>query len=125
MIEQLVTVVDGGTIINQKAAENQIIGAAFGGIGMALLEEQHVDAKLGTLVGHDLAGYHFAVNADGPKIDVAFVNKPDPNINKNGAKGIGEVGIIGTAPAIANAIYHATGKRIRSLPITADKILKA
>lgn len=125
VIDQLVAVVDGGSIINPKAAENQIIGAAFGGIGMALLEEQHVDSKLGTLVGHDLAGYHFAVNADGPKIDVTFINKPDPYINPNGAKGIGEVGIIGTAPAIANAIYNATGKRIRSLPITADKILKA
>lgn len=125
VIENLVVVVDGGTIINKKAAENQIIGAAFGGIGMALLEEQHVDAKLGTLIGHDLAGYHFAVNADGPKIDVNFIHKPDPNINQNGAKGIGEVGIIGTAPAIANAIYHATGKLITSLPITAAKIIKA
>lgn len=125
VIDQMVAVVDGGRIINPKAAENQIIGAAFGGIGMALLEEQQVDAQLGTLVGCDLAGYHFAVNADGPKIDVAFIDQPDPHINQNGAKGIGEVGIIGTAPAIANAIYNATGKRIRSLPITADKILKA
>ena len=95
--------VDGGKIINEKAAENQIIGAAFGGIGMALMEEQNVDTKLGSLIGHDLAGYHFAVNADGPKIEVALINKPDFNINPNGAKGIGKVGIIGTAPAIANA----------------------
>ncbi|WP_322970043.1 hypothetical protein [Faecalibacter sp. LW9] len=86
---------------------------------MALLEEQQVDAQLGTLVG-----YHFAVNADGPKNDVAFIDQPDPHINQNGAKGIGEVGIIGTEPAIANTIYNATGKRIRSLPITADKILR-
>jgi xanthine dehydrogenase YagR molybdenum-binding subunit len=91
---------------------------------MALMEEQAVDIKTGSLVGNDLAGYHFSVNADAPVIEVAFIDKPDPNINPSGAKGLGEVGIIGVAAAIANAIYHATGKRLRDLPITPDKVLE-
>jgi len=122
-IDKMVAVVDGGKIVNEKAAANQVSGAAVGGIGMALMEEQLADANLGTLLAHDLAGYHFAVNADAPIIDVGFVNKPDPNINPTGLKGLGEVGIIGAAAAIANAIYNATGKRFRNLPITPDKIL--
>jgi len=89
------------------------------------MEENQIDAKLGSVIGNDLAGYHFAVNADAPIIEVAFINKPDPNINPAGAKGLGEVGIIGTAPAIANAIYNAIGLRMRDLPITPDKILMA
>jgi len=124
-IDKMVAVVDGGKIVNEKAAANQVSGAAVGGIGMALMEEQLTDANLGTLLANDLAGYHFAVNADAPIIDVAFVNKPDPNINPTGLKGLGEVGIIGAAAAIANAIYNATGKRLRNLPITPDKILMA
>ena len=119
----MVCVADGGKIVSEKAAANQISGAAIGGIGMALMEEQAVDAKLGSLIGNDLAGYHVAVNADAPIIDVSFINKPDPNINPAGLKGLGEVGIIGVAAAITNAIYNATGKRLRNLPITADKIL--
>ncbi|MNK33975.1 Xanthine dehydrogenase molybdenum-binding subunit [compost metagenome] len=124
-IEKMVCVADGGKIVNDKAAANQMSGAAVGGIGMALMEEQMVDAKLGGLIANDLAGYHFPVNADAPMIEVAFIGKPDPNINPTGAKGLGEVGIIGTAPAIANAIYNAIGKRMRDLPITPDKILLA
>lgn len=123
-IEKLVCVADGGKIVNDKAAANQMSGAAVGGIGMALMEEQLLDAKLGGLIANDLAGYHFPVNADAPMIQVAFIGKPDPNINPTGAKGLGEVGIIGTAPAIANAIYNAIGKRLRDLPITPDKILE-
>lgn len=124
-IEKLAVVGDGGKIINTQAAANQMSGAAVGGIGMALMEENQIDAKLGSLIGNDLAGYHFSVNADAPIIEVDFINKPDPNINPSGAKGLGEVGIIGTAPAIANAIYNATGLRMRDLPITPDKILMA
>lgn len=124
-IEKLAVVADGGKIVNDKAAANQMSGAAVGGIGMALMEENLIDAKLGTLIGNDLAGYHFPVNADAPIIEVAFINKPDPNINPSGAKGLGEVGIIGTAPAIANAIYNAVGIRLRDLPITPDKIVMA
>ncbi len=122
-IEQMVCVADGGKIVNDEAASNQMSGAAVGGIGMALMEGHTVDAKLGGLIGDDLAGYHFAVNADAPIIKIEFIGKPDPNINPTGAKGLGEVGIIGTAPAIANAIYNAIGKRLRDLPITSDKIL--
>lgn len=122
-VDRFVSVVDGGTIINEQAAANQIIGAVVGGIGMALLEEQEIDQKTGRLIGNDLAGYHFAVNASAPMVEVEFINKPDPHINPSGAKGLGEVGIIGNASAIANAIYNATGKRFRDLPITPDKIL--
>jgi xanthine dehydrogenase YagR molybdenum-binding subunit len=122
-IDKYACVADGGKIVNQKAATNQMSGAVVGGIGMALMEEQHADARLGGLVGDDLAGYHFAVNADAPIIEIDFINKPDPNINPSGAKGLGEVGIIGSAAAISNAIFNATGKRFRHLPITPDKIL--
>jgi xanthine dehydrogenase YagR molybdenum-binding subunit len=119
----MVCVADGGKIVNDKAAANQLSGAAVGGIGMALMEEQLADKKFGSLTGNDLAGYHFAVNADAPIIEVSFIGKPDPNINQMGSKGLGEVGIIGCAAAIANAIYNATGKRLRDLPITPDKVL--
>lgn len=122
-VDRMVCVADGGKIVSTIAASNQMSGAAVGGIGMALIEEQLFDKKLGSLVGNDFAGYHVAVNADAPIIEVAFINKPDPNINTVGSKGLGEVGIIGCAPAIANAIYNATGKRLRNLPITPDKVL--
>ncbi|EDM37739.1 Aldehyde oxidase and xanthine dehydrogenase, a/b hammerhead [Pedobacter sp. BAL39] len=122
-VEKMASVVDAGHIVNQQAAANQVSGAAVGGIGMALSEEQLTDNRYGCLVGNDLAGYHFAVNADAPIIDVDFIHKTDVNINPTGSKGVGEVGIIGTAAAIANAIYNATGKRLRDLPITPDKVL--
>lgn len=122
-IDKYACVADGGKIVNQKAAANQMSGAVVGGIGMTLMEEQHADARLGGLIGDDLAGYHFAVNADAPIIEIDFINKPDPNINPSGAKGLGEVGIIGSAAAISNAIYNAIGKRFTHLPITPDKIL--
>ncbi len=121
VVNKMVVVVDGGKIINQKPAANQISGAAVGGIGMALMEKMSIDEKLGSIIANDLAGYHFPVNADAPVIEVSFINKPDMNLNPTGAKGLGEVGIIGAAPAIANAIYNATGKRFRNLPITPDQ----
>lgn len=122
-VDKHVCVVDAGRVVNQLAAANQVSGAAVGGIGMALSEEQLTDSTHGCFIGSDLAGYHVAVNADAPVIEVDFINKPDPNINPSGAKGVGEVGIIGAAAAIANAIYNATGKRLRDLPITPDKVL--
>ncbi|MFK7970147.1 MAG: xanthine dehydrogenase family protein molybdopterin-binding subunit [Bacteroidia bacterium] len=97
-IDRYVSVVDGGKIINQQAAANQIIGAVMGGIGMALLEDQYIDPRSGRLIGNDFAGYHFPVNASAPIIEVEFINKPDPNISASGAKGIGEVGLIGMLP---------------------------
>ncbi|MFC4262205.1 xanthine dehydrogenase family protein molybdopterin-binding subunit [Ferruginibacter yonginensis] len=124
-MHKMVCVADGGTIVNQKAAANQISGACVGGIGMALTEYQTIDATLGTGIGNDFGAYHIPVNADAPIIEVAFIGKPDVNSNPSGSKGLGEVGIIGAAAAIANAIYNATGKRIYDLPITPDKILMA
>lgn len=123
-IDRFVSVVDGGKIVSEKPAKNQVIGAVVGGTGMALMEEMTIDKRIGALVADDLAGYHFSVNADVPIIEVDFINKPDFNLNASGAKGLGEVGIIGSAAAIANAIFNATGKRFRNLPITPDKILK-
>lgn len=122
-IDRMVCVADGGRILNPRAAANQLSGAAVGGIGMTLLEEQLTDHKLGSTLGDDFAGYHFAVNADAPIIETDFINKPDLRLNPIGTKGLGEVGIIGCAAAIANAIYNACGKRLRDLPITPDHVL--
>lgn len=122
-MDRMVIVVDGGKIVNPKAAENQIIGAGVGGVGMALTEKQDIDFNSGRLIGNDFAGYHVPVNSDMPIIEVSFIDKPDYNRNPMGAKGLGEVGLIGSAPAITNAIYNAIGKRFNSLPVTPDKIL--
>lgn len=102
-----------------------MIGGAVGGIGMALMEDMFIDDRFGRPINNNLADYHVPVNADIPKIDVRFVNKKDPYTNPMGSKGLGEIALVGVAPAIANAVFNATGKRIRSLPITADKILDA
>ena len=90
---------------------------------MALLEKQGFDQETGRLLANDFAGYHVAVNADAPIIEVSFIDKPDPHINPSGAKGLGEVGLIGSAAAIANAIYNATGVRLRDLPITPESLV--
>jgi xanthine dehydrogenase YagR molybdenum-binding subunit len=100
-----------------------MIGGAVGGIGMALMEEVVMDHRYGRYANNNFADYHVPVNADIPEIDVLFVDKKDPNINPIGAKGLGEIALIGMAPAIANAVFNATGKRIRELPITPDKLL--
>ncbi|RCJ17312.1 acylaldehyde oxidase [Nostoc minutum NIES-26] len=112
-----------GRILNAKTANSQLIGGIVYGIGMALMEHTVTDPNRGRVVNHDLAEYHVPVNADIPDIEVLFVNERDPHINPLGVKGIGEIGITGTAAAIANAVYHATGKRVRDLPITLDKLL--
>jgi xanthine dehydrogenase YagR molybdenum-binding subunit len=101
-----------------------MIGGAVGGIGMALMEDLVIDHRFGRPVNNNLADYHVPVNADIPKIDVLFVNKKDPYTNPMGSKGIGEIALIGMAPAIANAVFNATGKRIRSLPITPDVLME-
>jgi len=108
---------------NAKTANSQLIGGIVYGIGMALMEHTVMDPNRGRVVNADLAEYHVPVNADVPEIEVIFVDEHDPYINPIGVKGIGEIGITGTAAAIANAVYHATGKRIRDLPITIDKLL--
>ena len=93
------------------------------GIGMALMEETEYDPKTGLPVNRNLAAYHVPTNADVPEIEVHFVGEPDFAFNPVGARGMGEIGITGIAAAIANAVYHATGKRIRELPITPDKLM--
>lgn len=112
-----------GNVLNAKTAQSQIQGGIIMGIGMALMEESVVDERTGHFVTKDLADYHVPVNPDVPDIDVIFVPENDPYVNELGIKGIGEIGITGVAGAIANAVYHATGKRLRSLPLTLDKLL--
>jgi xanthine dehydrogenase YagR molybdenum-binding subunit len=123
-VTRVVNAVAAGRIINPKTARSQILGAVVGGIGMALHEETLVDHKLGRLMNHNLAEYHVPVNADVHDIDVIFVEEKDDLINPLGVKGVGEIGIVGTAAAIANAVFHATGKRVRDLPITIDKLMR-
>jgi xanthine dehydrogenase YagR molybdenum-binding subunit len=122
-VNKIVSVADSGHIVSPKTARSQIVGGAIGGIGMALMEEAVIDHRYGRYVNADLAGYHVPVHADIPQIDTLFVNKPDFKVNPMGAKGMGEIAIIGMAAAVANAIYNATGKRIRTLPITPDKVM--
>ncbi|MBW4474904.1 MAG: xanthine dehydrogenase family protein molybdopterin-binding subunit [Stenomitos rutilans HA7619-LM2] len=112
-----------GRLLNAKTANSQLIGGIVYGIGMALMEHTVMDPNRGRVVNADLAEYHVPVNADVPNIDVIFVDEHDPHVNQIGVKGIGEIGITGTAAAIANAVYHATGQRVRDLPITLDKLL--
>jgi xanthine dehydrogenase YagR molybdenum-binding subunit len=112
-----------GRVLNAKTAVSQLRGGIVYGIGMALTEETVTDARQGRVVNANLAEYHVPVNLDVPPIEIYFVDEVDPYINPIGAKGIGEIGITGVAAAIANAIYHATGKRVRELPITLDKLL--
>jgi xanthine dehydrogenase YagR molybdenum-binding subunit len=99
------------------------MGAVVGGIGMALHEETVYDHNFGRIMNANIAEYHVPVNADVHEIEVIFVDEPDDKVNPMGIKGVGEIGIVGVAAAIANAVYHATGKRVRDLPITLDKVL--
>jgi xanthine dehydrogenase YagR molybdenum-binding subunit len=122
-VTRVVNAVAAGRILNPKIAASQILGAVVGGIGMALHEETVTDNRFGRFMNHNFADYHVPANADVQAIDVIFVEENDDEINPLGVKGVGEIGIVGTAAAIANAIYHATGKRIRGLPITIDKLL--
>jgi len=122
-VNHVVSCADAGIIINPKTAASQMIGGAVGGIGMALMEEIVIDQRFGKLINNNFADYHVPVNADIPNIDVLFVNKKDPYTNPMGSKGLGEISLIGMAAAVANAVFNATGKRIRSLPITPDKLI--
>ncbi len=121
-IARLVSVIDGGRVLNEKTARSQIIGATVMAIGMTLLEETVFDPGTGRIANATFGDYLVPVNADVPDLDVVFVGEPD-RFSPIGAKGLGEVGIVGVSAAIANAVYHATGRRIRSLPITLDKLL--
>ncbi|MGH7604352.1 MAG: xanthine dehydrogenase family protein molybdopterin-binding subunit [Gemmatimonadaceae bacterium] len=112
-----------GRILNEKTARSQIIGGVVWGISMALHEETHIDPRSGRYVNAELAEYFVPVNADVGTIDVSFVTENDPVVSTIGAKGVGEIGITGVAASIANAVFHATGKRIRDLPIRVDRII--
>ena len=122
-VTRVVSVINGGRIVNEKTARSQIIGGVVMGIGMALTEETSYDPATGLPTTRNLADYHVPTNADIPAIEVHFVGEPDFAFNPIGARGLGEIGITGIAAAIANAVYHATGKRVRDLPITPDKLL--
>ena len=122
-VTRYVAAFGAGRILNPKTARSQLLGGVVWGIGMALHEQTHLDMHLGRLMNHDLSEYHIPVNADIPAIDAFFVEEQDEQVNPLGVKGIGEIGTIGAAAAIANAVYHATGKRVRDLPITPDKLL--
>ncbi len=122
-VPRLLGVFAAGRIINPKMARSQLLGGMTMGLSMALHEASVLDPRFGDYVNHDFAEYHIATNADVGTIDVTWIDEEDPHVNPMGAKGIGEIGIVGTAAAIANAVYHATGIRIRDLPITLDKLL--
>ncbi len=124
-VSRIVSVFDCGRILSTKTARSQFIGGIVFGIGAALLEELNYDRVHGQPVNADLAGYLVPVHADVPEIDVSWIGEPDFNFNSVGCRGIGEIGITGVAAAIANAVYHATGIRVRDLPITPDKLMRA
>jgi len=121
-VTRVVNAVAAGRILNTKTAHSQVMGGMVWGIGMALHEETLVDHAFGRIMNANIAEYHVPVNADVHDIKVIFVDEPDDIINPLGIKGVGEIGIVGVAAAIANAVYHATGKRVRDLPITLDKL---
>lgn len=122
-VEKLVGVMDIGKVMNLKTATNQIMGGMIFALGMALMENTQYDPNNGRIVTRDLAQYLVPVHADIPEIEVQFIDKPDPYISPLGARGIGEIGVTGMAAAITNAIYNATGKRVRDLPVTPDKLI--
>jgi xanthine dehydrogenase YagR molybdenum-binding subunit len=121
----MLAVCASGRILNPKTARSQVIGAMTQGLGAALMEELVVDKRAGFFVNHDLAGYEVPVHADVPHLDVIFLDEPDAISSPMKAKGVAELGICGAAAAVANAVYNATGVRVRDYPITLDKILSA
>lgn len=122
-VSRMVGAFNAGRILNAKLAHSQFMGGMIWGISFALYEHSIYDERLGRIVNNNLAEYHVPTNADVGTIETMWVDDPDDNISPIGAKGIGEIGITGAAAAIANAVFHATGKRVRDLPITLDKIL--
>ena len=123
-VRRMLAVCAAGRILNPKSARSQVIGAMVMGVGGALMEELAVDKRLGFFVNHDLAGYEVPVHADIPHQDVVFLDEIDPTVSPMKAKGVGELGMCGVGAAVANAIYNATGVRVRDYPITLDKHLE-
>ena len=124
-VSRVVTVIDAGRILNTKAGRNQIEGAIVMGLGMALLEQTIYDARNGAPINSNLADYMMTVHADMPEIDVTFLDYPDTVLNEMGARGIGEIGLAGIAAAITSAVHHATGVRVRELPVQIEHLLGA
>jgi len=122
-VTRVVSAIAAGRIISAKTARSQIIGGVVWGISQALHEETHCDHTLGRFMNHNLSEYHVAVNADIHDIDVIFVEEDDRIVSQLGAKGVGEIGMVGVAAAVCNAIHHATGRRVRSTPMTPDKVM--
>jgi xanthine dehydrogenase YagR molybdenum-binding subunit len=124
-VRRMLGVFAAGHILNPRLARSQFIGGMTMGIGMALHEESVLDAEFGGYLNHDLAQYHVPVAADIRDIDAHWLEEDDPHLNPMGSKGIGEIGIVGTAAAVANAVHHATGVRFRALPLRPDRVLSA
>jgi xanthine dehydrogenase YagR molybdenum-binding subunit len=122
-VDRLLGVFATGRVINARTARSQLVGGMIMGLSMALLEEGTLDPRYGEYVNHDLASYHVAACADVGDVQAHWVEEDDPHLNPMGAKGLGEIGIVGTAAAVANAVYHATGVRVRELPIRLDNLL--
>jgi len=122
-VMRVVSAIAAGRILNTTTARSQIVGGVIWGIGGALHEHTEADHRFGRFMNHDLAQYHVSVNADIHDIDVIFAEEDDRVVSSLGAKGVGEIGLVGVSAAISNAIYHAIGKRIRNTPITPDKVM--
>jgi xanthine dehydrogenase YagR molybdenum-binding subunit len=123
-VPRMVGVFAAGRIVNPTTARSQLLGGMTMGLSMALMEESILDPAFGEWMNNDLADYHVATYADVGDIDVSWIDEDDPNLNPVGTKGIGEIGIVGTAAAVANAVWHATGVRIRDLPLRLDKLVR-
>ncbi len=123
-VTRVVSAIAAGRILSAKTAHSQITGGVVWGISQALHEETQTDHALGRFMNHNYAEYHIASNADTPPIDVIFVQEDDRIVSRLGAKGVGEIGIVGVAAAVCNAIFHATGRRVRSTPMTPDKVMR-
>ncbi len=122
-VRRLLGVYAAGRILNPRTARSQFIGGMTMGLGMALTEGSTMDAAFGEYTEKDLASYHVPACADVPAIEAHWIDEDDPHLNPTGGKGIGEIGVVGTAAAVANAVHHAVGARLRELPLTPDKVL--
>jgi xanthine dehydrogenase YagR molybdenum-binding subunit len=122
-VPRVVSFVDCGQVISPRTAQSQILGSVVWGISHALRESTEIDARYGAYLNSDLADYLVPVNADIGSINVGFINKPDPLVNPTGLKCLGEIAFVGAAAAVVNAVYHATGKRFRQIPVRIEELL--